>query len=188
MKKRPYDTKTNSGKEKVSLWEKNSRTLKRMIFLKEKRGESIITYKPWETSSPGRRVTIKTLKKLSRFRKLKGIQRLTKALPLVVLTSRMLLETCARNVHSGAPIWSHHTCWGGLSSDTSIGLWVTLHPSSCELLFTHVPLSYPTSMLLGATPHPCLINPLVHQAGFGWNLYLLCHCPIWGYGVFFVSS
>lgn len=45
-KKRPYDIKTNSGKEKVSLWEKNSRTLKRMIFLKEKRGESVITYKP----------------------------------------------------------------------------------------------------------------------------------------------
>lgn len=46
------------NKEKVSLCEKNIRTLKRMIFLKEKRRESIITYKPCETSSPGRRVTI----------------------------------------------------------------------------------------------------------------------------------
>lgn len=50
-------------KEKVSLWKKNIRTLKRMIFLK--RGESVITYKPCETSSPRRRVTIKLSRNLA---------------------------------------------------------------------------------------------------------------------------
>lgn len=68
-KKRSYDIETNSGKkkkkEKVSLCEKNIRTLKRMIFLKEKRRESIITYKPCKTSSPGRRVTIKLSRNLA---------------------------------------------------------------------------------------------------------------------------
>lgn len=53
-------------KEKVSLCEKNIRTLKRIIFfLKETRRESIITYKPYETSSPGRRVTIKLSRNLA---------------------------------------------------------------------------------------------------------------------------
>lgn len=64
-KKRPYDTETNSGKEKVSLWKKYCRTLKRMIFLKEKGEEIVITYKPCETSSPGGRVPIKLQRNLA---------------------------------------------------------------------------------------------------------------------------
>lgn len=64
-KKRPYDIETNSGKEKVSLWKNNSRTSKRMIFLKEKGEEIVITYKPCETSSPGGRVLIKLQRNLA---------------------------------------------------------------------------------------------------------------------------